>query len=74
MRLRDKQEMYGHLTCKDCGQKYSSPINSQSTFLFRATCTKLIEVDLSAAVDVYCEYVSNNLLVLALSEEREGRS
>jgi len=27
---RDKQEMYGHLNCKECGQRFSSPINSMS--------------------------------------------
>jgi transcription elongation factor Elf1 len=31
---RDKQEMYGHLTCKECGQRFSSPINSRSLLEF----------------------------------------
>ena len=29
---RDKQEMYGHLNCKECGQRFSSPINSRPYF------------------------------------------
>ncbi|OWZ46900.1 hypothetical protein C343_01295 [Cryptococcus neoformans C23] len=36
----DKATMFGHLHCKVCGQKYSTPINN-----------------LSAAVDVYCDWV-----------------
>ncbi|WVO14000.1 hypothetical protein L204_101625 [Cryptococcus depauperatus] len=36
----DKATMFGHLNCKICGQKYSTPINN-----------------LSAAVDVYCDWV-----------------
>ncbi|KAL1411078.1 hypothetical protein Q8F55_002027 [Vanrija albida] len=36
----DRQAMFGHLSCKVCGQKFSTPINN-----------------LSAAVDVYCDWV-----------------
>ncbi|BEI79566.1 hypothetical protein CcaverHIS002_0100950 [Cutaneotrichosporon cavernicola] len=36
----DKSAMFGHLTCKVCGQKFTTPINN-----------------LSAAVDVYCDWV-----------------
>jgi hypothetical protein len=45
--------MFGHLNCKVCGQKFTAPINSELAVLFKAK--KKLTVDLSAAVDIYCE-------------------
>ena len=52
---RDKQEMYGHLTCKECGQRFSSPINSELPLCVVDEEVLADFADLSAAVDVYCE-------------------
>ncbi|KAK1924931.1 cell growth-related protein [Papiliotrema laurentii] len=51
----DKGTMFGHLNCKICGQKYTSPINSMSSSM---NVIRLAHsLDLSAAVDVYFDWV-----------------
>ncbi|KAI9881375.1 MAG: hypothetical protein M1830_003382 [Pleopsidium flavum] len=54
----DKKAGTGELSCKVCGQSFQTGINCQSQQLIVAdTVHFLLERDLSAAVDVYSDWI-----------------